>query len=731
MVGACGGRKGRFRWIVAVVVVLTGIGLCAPPSSLALAEGRSYEMVSPLYKGGYGANEIMGVAPDGKSVAFRSQGAFSGALYAGLNSYIARRGNYGWSTFSLEAPPTLIFPDGAEPADFSANLETSLIRGKPGPDLGGQSTTEAIFLLHGTEEPDEASDFEVFGMPLKAIGDAPITPGYEGGSPDFSHLLFTTIGSEPLLPEALEVKGTAHQLLYDLVRGGGANSLRLVGLNENKKLIDPYCPVLLGGSKNISNAIADDGDEIFFTTAANVSEEEHCGISRNPDGLYVRIGGERTLRLSPPPAGPNGEGPNAEFQGANEVGTCAFFIVNSNLYVARVGHAGETGGPCASRESAATSSEVSSLSQVSHDPNIGEAADVQGVVTISPDGSRVYFVARGVLSQGVDAEGHSPLTGADNLYVYETDSSSPHSTFVADLCSGSELSGEVRDPRCPPVSDPSEADASMWLGGGSVGDPQTAGDGRFLLFLTKAQLVANDTDTARDIYRYDATSGMLARVTEGEAGYHANGNDDNPSLEPKMPANPGLVAGAAGLVTRAINQAGTRIIFTTPEPLSREATNGLSNAYEWHMESGWSKAVVSLISSGDADEPVTDAVMSEDGRNVFFVTSEGLLSQDVDGAPDVYDARIEGGFPQPPAPAQPCSGDACQGGLTAPAPLLVPGSVSQTPGGNFATPEPAKIVKKKKTKAKHKPAKRRKRKTRKTRHGVARVGRVVTGRSGR
>ena len=42
------------------------------------------------------------------------------------------------------------------------------------------------------------------------------------------------------------------------------------------------------------------------------------------------------------------------------------------------------------------------------------------------------------------------------------------------------------------------------------------------------------------------------------------------------------------------------------------------------------------------------------------------------------------GFPQAPAAAQPCSGDACQGPLTNPAPLLIPGSVSQVPGENLA-----------------------------------------------
>ncbi len=44
---------------------------------------------------------------------------------------------------------------------------------------------------------------------------------------------------------------------------------------------------------------------------------------------------------------------------------------------------------------AANEREVTSLVQVSHDPNAGEAAELQGIVRIAPDGSHVYFVARG------------------------------------------------------------------------------------------------------------------------------------------------------------------------------------------------------------------------------------------------------------------------------------------------------------------------------------------------
>jgi hypothetical protein len=77
---------------------------------------------------------------------------------------------------------------------------------------------------------------------------------------------------------------------------------------------------------------------------------------------------------------------------------------------------------------------------------------------------------------------------------------------------------------------------------------------------------------------------------------------------------------------------------------------------------------------------------------VFFTTVQGLAPQDGDGQYDVYDARMEPGFPPVPTEAEQCAGEACHGPLTNPAPLLVPGSVSQAPGGNFAAPAPESPV---------------------------------------
>ena len=126
-------------------------------------------------------------------------------------------------------------------------------------------------------------------------------------------------------------------------------------------------------------------------------------------------------------------------------------------------------------------------------------------------------------------------------------------------------------------------------------------------------------------------------------------------------------------------------MFSTERPLSARAVNGRTDIYEWYGGEG-GEGRVSVISGGTSPQPDEGATISPSGRDIFFRTAEGLVPADTDGLSDIYDARIDGGFPPAPAPRQACSGDACQGPLSNPAPLLVPGSVSQAAGENFAAP---------------------------------------------
>jgi hypothetical protein len=750
------------------VVLVWGISCCVVSGAFGLSGGRVYELVSPLFKGGYGAVRIEAVAPDGEGVAFDSLGAFGGApSNAPHNTYISRRSVMGWSTVSL-MPPATVTPAG-NTEDYSEPLDSTLAFGEPGPNEGAAVYvgTEREFLLHRVDAPETAAGWEVVGSVLTTLEEEPFILNYQGASGDFCHVVFLA-GNEiagrkrALLPEARE----AVSQLYDLVRGcGGGPSLRLVGVknvlgpNKEPEVIDPSCAVVLGaasGKDSQFNAVAADGRVIFFTTNANRSAGGECDSTRqgaavpsNPAILYVRIGGERTLQVSLALAGGcavsapchSAVQQTAEFQGASEDGSRVFFTTKqplvsedtdegNDLYMATIGC------PAGEETCEATQKRVGSLVQVSHDPLASEAAQVQGVVAVAPDASRVYFVARGVLTgEGPNGQGAQaqPVKGADNLYVYERDEHYPsgRTVFVADLCSGPGVSGEVEDSRCP-LGEAANDGKLLWSRS-IASQAQTAGrDGRFLLFSSYGRLVANDTDTAKDVYRFDAQTGALDRVSTGEDGYHENGNSS--AFDATIPDTSGeaRVFDHAEMQSRAISEDGTRVAFTTAEPLSPAAVNGLVNVYEWYEEPGSSVGVVSLVSSGSAEESEEHVVISPSGRDVFFITPQGLVSQDSDGAPDVYDARIEGGFPSPPAEREPCSGDACQGPLTNPVPLLVPESVSPAPGGSLAAPASKKVVKKSKgkQKGKAKPKKRNRGKKSKTAKHSGRAMRSA-GRSGR
>jgi hypothetical protein len=759
-VGGEGKVKSRIGARFLSILALGWLGcLFTPTVGFALPEGRHYEMVSPLYKGGYRVNQIEAIAmqggAEGDRVAFASLGTFAGAQNKEFfNTYLARRGTAGWSTESFLLPAAIA--PYASLADVPPTLDTSLFAGKPGSNNGVavEEGIESDLFLHRLDIKD--ADFEMAGMPLIRLdGKALSRIRTLGASPDFCHIIFSLdlanvdVFSEALLPEA---QGT-HSILYELATGapgcGEERALRLVAVNNKlgvhgePETLDPHCVPFLGsvasGESNKLNAVAASGREVFFTSNANLVKPE-CDENgefikpNDPAILYMRINGEHTVEISRPATNcaPCQLAPQASavFDGANEAGTRVFFTTKQPLaasdtdtgtdaYMANIG--------CPSPvECQPAEREVTSLLQISHDSN-GQAAEVQGVSAVAPNGLRVYFVAHGVLINGDNAEGLSPSAGADNLYVYDAEDGLTQ--FISDLCSGSGTSGETQDSHCS--SAPGTSDVGVWSG--PVHQEQIAGqDGRFFVFSSYARLVAGDTDTTSDVYRYDAATGQLDRVSLGENGFDANGNS-NVGAEIAPFAQGGRLAETYEVNYRAISEDGSRIVFEAAEPLSPNAVNGLLNAYEWHKEPGWSKGQVSLISSGSDEESVGEretVAITPSGRDIFFVTTQGLLSQDTDGAKDLYAARLGEDFPPSSAQRQLCSGDGCQGPLTNPAPLLVPGSVSQTSGENLATSK--KTTPKKKKPALKNKSKKKKRKTKRGKSSVrTQKNKKSVGRGGR
>jgi hypothetical protein len=101
---------------------------------------------------------------------------------------------------------------------------------------------------------------------------------------------------------------------------------------------------------------------------------------------------------------------------------------------------------------------------------------------------------------------------------------------------------------------------------------------------------------------------------------------------------------------RIASEDGSKVVFTTREPLLADDGNLVDDVYLWD------DGQLSLVSgpTGDSGVVVQDgnAAISPDGQSVFFITRATLLPEDKDnGATDYYVARVDGGSPQTEPPA--------------------------------------------------------------------------------
>jgi hypothetical protein len=248
-----------------------------------------------------------------------------------------------------------------------------------------------------------------------------------------------------------------------------------------------------------------------------------------------------------------------------------------------------------------------------------------GAQLISADGTRVYFNSS---EQLVPGQG---VAGGNNLYT--ADDEGNHVAFVATV-------------------------------GGGLSDIKATPDGSHLVFDSAARLTAFDNAGHPEVYLYGTGDGLLRCASCGPDGHIANGDA-------------ALIGGAQGR-PRGISDDGGSVFFQTSDGLVPEDVNGLADVYEYR------DGQVILISAGTSkyDSRIVDN--SPDGKNVFFITRDSLVGQDIDGgAADVYDARVNGGFPAPVAPVA-CEGENCQGQGHAPPAFASPGTASLSGKGNPA-----------------------------------------------
>ena len=286
-------------------------------------------------------------------------------------------------------------------------------------------------------------------------------------------------------------------------------------------------------------------------------------------------------------------------------------------------------------------------------------ADVVQVVAISADGSVVYFNAGGKLTE------HAPGGG---LYRYEA--STDTTTYVAPdpgypatqvLIDGTGLGpdGEAWYARvlAPPRGGPLTPYAGLDL----EAPYYTTGNGDFLVFGSTQNVTGYDSNGKEELYRYTYQPGSPSGG--GVVCVSCDPTGAPPSYSSQFTRSATLNNNPAGAPPRPISEDGDYVFFDSRESLLPAATNDNVDVYEWELEgtgdcAHGSGGCLSLISTGQSSSNDYFLDSSPDGKNVFFGTHSKLVPADQDEEGDLYDARIDGGFPAPLG-AGPCEGDAC------------------------------------------------------------------------
>ncbi len=169
--------------------------------------------------------------------------------------------------------------------------------------------------------------------------------------------------------------------------------------------------------------------------------------------------------------------------------------------------------------------------------------------------------------------------------------------------------------------------------------------GRLAAFMSVQSITGYDNAGATEVFVYNAATNRVTCASCNPAGTPPAGLSALP------------VTNIGTDVPQWLSEKnGERLVFDSFDSLVPWDTNGRLDVYEYQ------NGQVSLISAGTGSYDSALATASSGAHDIFFTTSDRLVSQDPDELIDLYDAREGGGFPGT-TPVEPCLDPAaCRGG---------------------------------------------------------------------
>jgi hypothetical protein len=726
--------------LVAVVALLA----LTAPALATLPDNRTYEMVSPVVKGGTSHMPNLAVVDASGEHVIVDGGPANSLLSSDASWMLESRTPTGWSGVQVGPPPasgteenfveqrstglaaasedfsSFAFQTfmGLDPRDRNSRPGERTLRftGEPAEDVPSadvyvrRNPAEPFVWASGPPAPivktAELPQPECFAEPIYCALNGAV---FAGGSSDLSTIVWSQF--HPLLAPPASLPGSpadTHQYGSEVYSSTNGANQRLVGLVPSSGsqcgpgpggCVVPSCGAAMGNAPGPSEvwlrsfaptagAVSGDGSQVLFTSPEPAVEgEPGC----HPGEIYLREGAtsvqvSASQRTVPDPNGPRPKLYAGAAQEAGRINTVFFTSSEELTNNANTGSEDQGNDLYAYSFTKPVGERLTDLTPVNNTPGPSSAAEVS-FLSASTDGTLVYFTASSELTAEPNSQGDKAQAGASNLYVYDANTGTTR--FVAP---GNGIEG-VRSARKAFIAD-------SFFAGGDV-TSQVTPDGRHLVFRSSEHITSYDNVGAAEVYLYDEPGNRVVCVScdpsgapptagaalPGETEVSFFGTTEDPHTMP---------------VPRFVSDNGERVFFNSsdqltpaapppsPAKITLDGKRGICqfecNAYEY--ENGH----VYLIAPAAAVSTVTPS-----GNDVFFYTFAQLVSQDRDGTVDSYDARVGGGFPALAAPV--CSGASCQG-APAPAPLFaVPPSATFNGVGNFPPPQVPKSKSKAKPKA--------------------------------